>query len=156
MKANFETVKKLIIADDDDDDQLMLKEIISDYSSFIKTTSIPDGKKLMEHLSKGEIPDLLLLDLNMPYKTGIECLAELRTEKKFKKIPVVILTTSKNKKDIDLCYALGAKLFYPKPCDIESFRELIHSILEIDWNSFERAADKEEFAKIALGKKLKH
>jgi CheY-like chemotaxis protein len=154
VKSNFETLRNLIIADDDEDDQLLLQEIISDYSSQINTTTIPDGKKLMEHLADGKVPDLLLLDLNMPYKTGMECLSEIRSDKKLKKIPVVVLTTSKNKNDIDRCYMLGAHLFYSKPYDIESFKELIHSLLEIDWQVFERPSSKEEFAQIALEGKL--
>jgi CheY-like chemotaxis protein len=156
MTPSFETIKNMIIADDDDDDQMMLKEIISDYSTLIKTISIPDGKKLMEHLSSHKSPDLLLLDLNMPYKTGIQCLSEIRADKKLKTLPVVIFSTSKNKNDIDLCFTLGAHLFYSKPNDIDSYRDLIQSILEIDWNTFKRPSDKEEFAKIALGKKLIH
>jgi CheY-like chemotaxis protein len=156
MPANIETFKNLIIADDDEDDQLMLTEIITEYSSLIKIISIPDGKKLMEHLSSQKPPDLLILDLNMPYKTGIQCLSEIRADKKLKKLPVVILSTSKSKSDMDLCFTLGAQLFYSKPNDIDSCRELIHSILEIDWNLFEPPANKEEFARIALGRKLIH
>jgi CheY-like chemotaxis protein len=154
MKARFETVKNIIIADDDEDDQSMLREIISDYSSLINTISLPDGKRLMEYLSSQQLPDLLLLDLNMPYKTGIQCLAEMRSDKKLKSTPVVILTTSKNKSDMDLCFALGAQLFYSKPCDIDSFRDLIHSVLDIDWSLFERPADKEKFARVAITGKL--
>lgn len=156
MTKSFGTAKKLIIADDDEDDQSLLKEIITDYCSLIKTISIPDGKKLMEHLSAKDLPDLLFLDLNMPYKTGIECLTEIRASKRLKKIPVVILTTSKSKSDIDLCYALGAQLFYSKPNEIETLKKLIHSVLEIDWSLFERPPNKEEFAKIAIGRKLIH
>jgi DNA-binding NarL/FixJ family response regulator len=90
----------------------------------------------------------------MPYKTGIQCLAEIRADKRLKEMPVVIFSTSKNKSDIDLCFALGAQLFYSKPCDIDACKDLIHSILEIDWSSFERPKSKDEFAKIALGKKV--
>lgn len=156
MTLCFETFKRLIIADDDEDDQLMMKEIISDYSALVSTISIPNGKKLMEHLSNEKPPDLLILDLNMPYKTGIQCLTEIRSDKNLKGMPIVIFSTSKNKKDMDLCYSLGAQLFYSKPNNIDSFKDVIHSILEIDWSSFERPGCKEEFAKIALGGKLIH
>jgi CheY-like chemotaxis protein len=154
MTASVETFKKLIIADDDEDDQLMLEEIITDYSKLINTVCIPDGKRLMEYLISGTPPDLLILDLNMPYKTGIQCLAEIRADKKLKEIPVVIFSTSKNKSDMDLCYALGAQLFYSKPCDIDTCRDIIHSILEIDWSTFERPKTKDEFARVAIRGKL--
>lgn len=156
MGIHFETLKNLIIADDDEDDQSMMKDIIFDYSSMIEITSITDGKKLMEQLSNEDLPDLLLMDLNMPYKTGIQCLTEIRSDKRLKTIPVVIISTSKNRDDIDICFTLGAELFYSKSCDFTSYKELIHSILDIDWKFFVRAKNREEFARIALSEKLNH
>jgi CheY-like chemotaxis protein len=154
MSPVFETYKNLIVADDDPDDQLMLKEIISEYSRLIKTTCFGDGKRLMEHLSYGSAPDLLLLDLNMPYKSGIQCLTEIRADKKIKTLPVVIFSTSRNMQDIELCYSGGAELFYSKPWDLNTCRKLIHSVLEIDWSIFKRPKDLHEFSKIALEGRL--
>ncbi|HEX8515721.1 MAG TPA: response regulator [Bacteroidia bacterium] len=154
MPVDFEIYKNLIVADDDPDDQLMLKEIISEYSSLIKTTCISDGKKLMEHLTVEKPPDLLLLDLNMPYKSGIQCLNEIRADKKLRALPIVVFSTSRNMQDIELCFSGGAHLFYSKPWDLKSCRALIHSILEIDWSVFKRPNNPVEFSKVALEGRL--
>ncbi|HET6226599.1 MAG TPA: response regulator, partial [Bacteroidia bacterium] len=108
-------IKQLIIADDDEDDQMLLKEAIHEYAPDIQCHTIRDGKQLMEILNKGEIPELLLLDLNMPYKNGMECLIEIRAIESLRHIPIVILSTSRNVRDIELCFTHGANLFFTKP-----------------------------------------
>lgn len=142
------SIKNIIIADDDWDDQLMLKETISehDYAPVVRT--VLDGSQLMDTLQDGILPDLILLDLNMPNKNGLECLSEIRMDKKLKNIPVVVLSTSKNIRDIESCYAKGANLFFSKPYTFGTLKTLIHSILNIDWDHFPKEMDKSEFVRI--------
>jgi CheY-like chemotaxis protein len=154
MKKKAIAIKQLVIADDDTDDQMLLKELVEEFCSNIKITCISDGKQLMDKLHMGEIPDLVLLDLNMPFKTGSQCLYEMRTDKKLQHLPVVILSTSKSKSDIDLCYKNGAHLFYSKPWNIEECRKLIQSILQINWQDFKRAGDLDNFMTAALETKV--
>lgn len=142
-------IKYLIIADDDEDDQMLLKEAIHEYSTDIQCTSIHDGRQLMNFLHKGNIPELLLLDLNMPYKNGMECLMEIRATESLKHLPVIILSTSRNVRDIELCFTHGANLFFTKPCTFLSIKELIHSILKINWSGFAPIASKQKFTQIA-------
>lgn len=154
MEKKTKAIKQLIIADDDTDDQMLRKELVQEFSSNINITCISDGKQLMDKLHLGEIPDLVLLDLNMPYKTGSQCLYEMRSDNKLKHLPVVVLSTSKNKSDIDLCYKNGAHLFYSKPWNIDDSRKLIQSILQISWKDFKRAGDLENFMTTALETKV--
>jgi CheY-like chemotaxis protein len=142
-------IKHLIIADDDEDDQLLLKEAIQEYSDAIDLTVISDGKQLMNFLSKGNAPDLILLDLNMPYKNGTECLMEIRATENLRHIPVVILSTSRNVRDIELCFNFGANLFFTKPCSFLSLKLLIRSILSINWSSFKTISSKQKFIHIS-------
>lgn len=142
-------IKHLIIADDDEDDQMLLKEAIHEYNSNIQCTSIYDGRQLLNFLKKGNMPDLLILDLNMPYKNGIECLIEIRANESFNHIPVVILSTSRNVRDIELCYTYGANLFFTKPCSFILLKELIHSVLRINWSDFKNIASRQKFIQIA-------
>jgi CheY-like chemotaxis protein len=153
MKKNFELIKHLVIADDDLDDQILVKEIVKEYSPKTKTTCLNDGKQLMDWLNLGGKPDLILLDLNMPYKTGPQCLNEIRSDHKLKTLPVIILSTSRNKRDIDLCYKSGADLFYSKPWNMDDSKSLIQSILAINWNTFKTPLDFDVFLKMALGNK---
>jgi CheY-like chemotaxis protein len=142
-------IKHLIIADDDEDDQMLLKEAIHEYSDAIDLTVISDGKQLMNFLNKGNSPDLILLDLNMPYKNGTECLMEIRANESLRHIPVVILSTSRNVRDIELCFNFGANLFFTKPCSFLSLKILIRSILSIDWGSFKSISSKQKFIQIS-------
>jgi CheY-like chemotaxis protein len=141
--------KYLLIADDDDDDKILMEEIVHSYRPDIKTTCLANGKELMEYLSEKKAPDLLLLDLNMPYKGGLQCLKEMRKERSMSLIPVVVLSTSSHPHDADQCFYHGADLFFTKPWDIGAYTMLIHGILDIDWSRFRRPADMEHFRKIA-------
>jgi CheY-like chemotaxis protein len=145
----YDQVKHLIIADDDEDDQMLLKEAIQEYSDTITLSVIPDGKQLMNFLNKGNTPDLILLDLNMPYKNGTECLMEIRANENLRLIPIVILSTSRNVRDIELCFNFGANLFFTKPCSFQSLKVLIRTILSINWADFKTITSKQKFTQIA-------
>jgi two-component system, chemotaxis family, response regulator Rcp1 len=73
-------------------------------------------------------PDVILLDLNLPKKDGREVLAEIKSDDRFKRIPVVILTTSKAEQDILKSYALHANCYITKPVDLEQFITVVKSI----------------------------
>jgi CheY-like chemotaxis protein len=141
-------VKSIIIADDDWDDQLMLKETISDHDFAPAVKTVSDGSQLMRMILTEPLPDLILLDLNMPNKNGLECLAEIRSDIGLRNIPVVVLSTSKDIRDIESCYAKGANLFFSKPYTFGSLKTLVHSILKIDWVHFPKQMDKSEFIRI--------
>lgn len=75
-------------------------------------------------------PGLILLDLNLPKKSGREVLAEIKTYEHLRRIPVVVLTTSKAEKDIIASYDLHANCYITKPVDLDQFIHIIHSIEE--------------------------
>lgn len=89
-----------------------------------------NGKEALESLRrKGSTnPGLILLDLNMPGIDGRKVLAQVKQEPALKKIPVVILTTSADEKDVDQCYELGASTYIQKPVDFEGLVEAISRI----------------------------
>jgi CheY-like chemotaxis protein len=142
-------VKHLIIADDDEDDQMLLKEAIQECSDSIEITAISDGKQLMNFLSKSNTAELILLDLNMPYKNGTDCLLEIRANEELRHIPIIVLSTSRNTRDIELCFTLGASLFFTKPCSFQALKMLIRSILEINWSGFKTIVSRQKFTQIA-------
>ena len=73
-------------------------------------------------------PDLVLLDLNLPKKDGREVLAEIKSDVRFRRIPVVILTTSQAEDDIASAYGLHANSYISKPVDLEQFLRVVQSI----------------------------
>lgn len=97
---------------------------------------VDDGEEAMAFLrregqyAKTSRPDLVLLDLNLPRKNGREVLAEIKSDADLKRIPVVILTTSKAEEDILKTYNLHANCYVTKPIDLDQFIKVVHAIEE--------------------------
>ena len=95
---------------------------------------VEDGVEAMEFLHRKSAyfaaprPDLILLDLNLPRKDGREVLAELKSDTDLRTIPVVVLTTSKDDRDIAQAYRLQANCYIAKPVDFEQFVKVVRSI----------------------------
>ena len=121
-------VSQILVADDDPDDVLLLKEAMGEVGNVCQIRSVADGQELMEYLGGrekgGEVPrpDLILLDLNMPRKNGFEVLKELKADPVYRRIPVVIWTTSRREEDVSKTYFLGCNSYMTKPA---SFEELV-------------------------------
>src|SRR5262245_28951056 len=113
---------QILIAEDDADDRFLLKTAFKQcgYSNIIKF--VENGVELIHSLrnsaenNTGEtLPNLIMLDLNMPKKDGREVLQEIKEDKLLKKIPVIVFTTTKNENEINRCYELGANSYIVKP-----------------------------------------
>ncbi|MDB5245811.1 MAG: response regulator receiver protein [Segetibacter sp.] len=119
---------RILIADDDTDDVQLTKDCFNENQLPVAVNEVNDGQLLMDHL-KGmanvngsrNLPQLILLDLNMPRKSGLEALQELKQDDTLRKIPVVIFSTSKAAKDIERAYELGASCFVSKPNTLEEW-----------------------------------
>jgi CheY-like chemotaxis protein len=119
----------ILIADDDPDDRLMAREAMMQSHQLNRIFFVEDGEDLLDYLyRRGKytaeedypFPDLILLDLNMPKKNGVEALRELKTDPDMRHIPIVILTTSKEEEDIYRSYDLGVNSFVTKPVTYEA------------------------------------
>jgi CheY-like chemotaxis protein len=122
--------KLLMIAEDDEDDQLMLRQALerAEFEGVMEFCA--DGVALLERLmdDKRRAPDLLLLDLNMPRKTGQEALQCIRSMPDTRSIPVVILSTSARPSDVQACYDMGANAYLCKPAGLDLWREMVASM----------------------------
>ena len=121
---------RILIADDDEDDIQLTKDCFVDNDLPVSIKDVCDGqhlldllKKKAEKISETDLPHLILLDLNMPRKSGFEVLAELKTDLTLCKIPVIVFTTSKAAKDIEKAYELGANCFVSKPNTLDEWCE---------------------------------
>lgn len=124
----------ILMAEDDDDYYLLAEEAFRDFRVLNKLNRVSDGEELMEYLlHQGKYqkkedfprPGLILLDLNMPKKNGHAALREIRQHPELCRIPIIILTISRDKKDIQQSYALGANSFMTKPLN---FNQLVETL----------------------------
>jgi CheY-like chemotaxis protein len=115
----------IFIVDDDPDDRQVILDAFLENNFNIDYVFIENGDKLMEILSTSsteELPSLILLDLNMPGMLGLQAIKEIKGNKAWKHIPIIVLTTSTLEKDRDSSYDLGANCFLRKP---ESYTDLV-------------------------------
>jgi response regulator RpfG family c-di-GMP phosphodiesterase len=111
---SIEQVFTVLMADDDIDDQVFLKMAIKKYSSNIKVKCFENGLELLKYLENHVKPNIIILDLNMPLKNGKETLKDIKTDDRFKHIPVLIYSTSKDPAEITSIYKLGGNSYISK------------------------------------------
>lgn len=126
----------ILMADDDEDDRLLAKEAFAECGLDVDLHFVEDGEELLDYLhgrgpwAESPMPSLILLDLNMPRKDGRETLAAIRENPAFRRIPVLVITTSKAEEDVQRSYDLGVSSFLSKPTTYESLcvlaREITH------------------------------
>jgi CheY-like chemotaxis protein len=125
--------RPILIAEDDEDDYLLTIEALKEAGIDKQVKWVKDGEELMSYLEPegtrrkpmAELPSLILLDLNMPRKDGREVLEEIKRHNTLRKIPVVVLTTSKAETDINHAYDLGVNSYIQKPVRFNEFVEVI-------------------------------
>ena len=118
----------ILIADDDADDRFLVKAAFDDTGFNDTLLFVENGVEAIDEMNQrltqgNQLPQLILLDLNMPKKDGREVLRELKQHPLLKKIPVVIFSTTNNPQEIARCYDLGANSYITKP---NSFEQLIN------------------------------
>ncbi len=129
------TIKKynLLLADDDTDDCIFFTEALHELPLIVNLLTVHDGVELMQLLTTEEttLPDILFLDLNMPRKTGMECLSEIKNNNKLKDLPIVIFSTSCHSDTVNLLYANGANYYIRKPAEFSQLKKTIHEVLTL-------------------------
>ncbi len=137
----------LILADDDIDDCIFFQEALEDLSLHAGIQIAHNGIELMRLLNTklDNLPDILFLDLNMPRKTGLECLSEIKLSKNLKNIPVIVFTTSYDDKVVDLLYEKGANYFMRKPGEFSKLKQLIYKAITLISSPDKKQTDKENF-----------
>lgn len=129
--------KTFFIVDDDIDDQELFIEAVNEVDKTISCFSATDCEEALSLLKSGkvELPDMIFLDLNMPRLNGKQCLAELKRQANLRHIPVIIYSTSSEKKDIEETTMLGAAHFITKPNKFEELCSELSYVVSKDWNT---------------------
>jgi CheY-like chemotaxis protein len=127
----------ILMADDDADDRLLAQEAMHESRVLNELHFVEDGVQLLSYLRGDDefsdrtlypMPGLILLDLNMPKMDGREALAEIKADPRLRRIPVVILTTSKAEEDMVKGYDLGAASYITKPVTFDALVELMRTL----------------------------
>ncbi len=125
----------ILLADDDEDDRLFFIDAFDEIKMNTKVTVVNDGVELMNYLSESsnQMPDILFLDLNMPRKTGFDCLLEIKQTANLKDIAVAIYSTSASDMDIEETFVQGANVYIKKPSDFNTLKKILEQVITINW-----------------------
>ncbi|GHB35008.1 response regulator [Mongoliitalea lutea] len=129
MKSN---PLKILLADDDEADRLLFIEAFDELNAETSVQTVNDGVELMALLRQTVIeylPDILFLDINMPKKNGLDCLKEIRADKKFKEVSIAIFTTSSSQGDMENTFLLGANVYINKPNNFQNLKKILEKSL---------------------------
>jgi chemotaxis family two-component system response regulator Rcp1 len=132
----------ILLVEDNEGDIFLTKEVLKEAKIKNQVTVAMDGEEALHMLRSGSVlPDMILLDINLPKIDGLEVLTAIKNDEQLKMIPVIMLTTSSAKKDIEFSYKNYANCFITKPVDLESFMEVVRTI-ESFWISIVRLPQK--------------
>jgi len=134
--AEFNRPNVILLVEDNPGDVRLTQESLKDSKLLNFISVVNDGVEAMAFLRregkyvKATRPDLILLDLNLPKKNGLEVLAEVKADEQLRRIPVVVLTTSSAEQDILKTYDLHANCYITKPVDLNQFSAVVKTIEE--------------------------
>ncbi len=124
----------ILLVEDNDDHAMLIQLALEDHSLAFTLDRLCDGEEALQYIRReGEyenrkVPDLVLLDINLPKVNGHEVLDELRKNKKLTAVPVVMLTTSNSEKDRELAYKLHVNSYLVKPLDAAKFQTMVQDL----------------------------
>jgi CheY-like chemotaxis protein len=136
----------ILMADDDPDDRMFFADAIVSLPVRINLTTVKDGARLMQLLLQPEtvLPDILFLDLNMPFRNGFECLVEIRNHSRLKNIFIAIYSTTSNPREVEETFSKGANLFVHKPNTFTELKTTLAKVFKLDLKEYSHP-EKEKF-----------
>src|SRR6478609_5560847 len=137
----------IILADDDEDDRLFFTDAFDELKISTKVQTCNDGVELMNYLNKDDsvLPHVLFLDLNMPMKNGIECLHEIKADKRFDDIIIAIYSTSSSEEHIEETFICGANIYIKKPSDFSELKRVLSYVVTLNWQYHTSGLNKDNF-----------
>lgn len=137
----------VMLADDDQDDREFFSEAFEDLKIKTRLNLFNDGQQLMNYLlnTDCDLPHILFLDLNMPVKSGKECLLEIKQEAHLKDIAIAIYSTSASDEDIEETFINGANIYIKKPSDFNMLKKILGEIVTINWHYQTSGLNKDNF-----------
>ena len=137
----------ILLADDDEGDRLLFTDAFTELKIKTIVRTVNNGIQLIEWLNMKNIrlPHLLFLDLNMPRKSGLECLKEIRSNEKLKDISIAIYSTSDNETDIEETFRNGANVYITKPNDFKMLKQVLEKAVMTAFQYQDQSMKRENF-----------
>ena len=137
----------IMLADDDEDDRSFFKEAFKEVKIKHSISTFNDGVELMDYLTEksNPLPDIVFLDLNMPRKSGMECLKEMKQNDRLKNISIAIYSTSSSEDDIENTFVSGANVYIKKPSDFNQLKKILSDVVHINWQYITDGLNKDSF-----------
>lgn len=127
--------KKLLLAEDDEDDRMLFSDFLQDRIDFELVHSCENGMEVIQYLDAiedaGSLPNLVVLDQNMPKMNGSQTLQSLKSSPRYAKIPVAVYTTYTDKRLIDECYKSGAITVVAKPISPSGYHQMMDDLIRL-------------------------
>ena len=138
---------KIILADDDEDDCMFFREALDDLSLSTTLKTVFNGLELMNLLQSDfpDLPDVIFMDMNMPLKSGMECLMELKEDELLRNVPVIFYSTSFNPEITTLLYDRGAQYYIRKPANFSNIKSVIKKSISLIQKNDRSLPKREEF-----------
>jgi CheY-like chemotaxis protein len=134
---------EILLVEDNEDDIIIIQEVFADMKLASIVNTVRDGEEALAYLGRkgkykvARVPDIVLLDINMPKMNGFEVLEEMKKDPRLRSLPVIILSTSHREEDVVHSYATGACSFIHKSVGLDQFRERFKQF-EHYWTSVSR------------------
>ena len=134
---------EVLLVEDNEDDLVIIQEVFADMKLGSIVNTVRDGEEALAYLQRkgkykvARMPDIVLLDINMPKKNGFEVLDEIKKDSRLLSLPVIMLTTSHREEDIVRSYSKGACSYIHKLVDLDQFKQLIKQF-EHYWTGISR------------------
>ncbi|WP_431137097.1 response regulator [Psychroserpens mesophilus] len=138
---------RIALADDDEDDRMFFTESFDELKIKSKVSTFNDGVQLMNYLNQEDsvLPNILFLDLNMPKKSGLECLKEIKANSRFNDIAIAIYSTSASEEDIENTFVQGANIYIKKPNDFNVLKKVLSEVVTINWQYYTSGLNRDNF-----------
>jgi CheY-like chemotaxis protein len=121
--------RTILLVEDNAGDVRLTREALLEADVDVELVAMADGEQALEFLrGESEPPELILLDLNLPKKNGLEVLEEIKGDPELRRVPVIMLTTSSSARDVAACYDRGVNCYVVKPLELDDFTALIGAI----------------------------
>jgi len=138
---------RVMLADDDEDDRLFFTDAFEEIKMKTEVSTLNNGIELMNYLNQPNsfLPHVLFLDLNMPGKTGMDCLREIKTIDRLKDIAIAIYSTSASDEDIEETFVQGANIYIKKPHEFSALKKILEDVITINWQYHTSGLNRDNF-----------